>query len=157
MGRGLRFATWISGVILLSACSVVLIRGQRIRCLTGELPTRGDVQADPHLSKLARLLPATARDIRYFVRPFGGVVYADFTIDKDEFIAWNTAQGWSPLRIKTSHYLEASPLNAEMVSVDRGFFYEEKHSRDNNPEVLSSELRVVFDEEKSLCYYRFTD
>lgn len=157
MRRGFRFAARISGIIILWVFLLILTRSQRLRCLQGELPTHRATQSDPSLSMVAQILPATATDIRYFVRPMGRVVYADFTVSKDDFLDWAATQEWSPLPIRSTRYLEASPLNDTLVSVDSGFYYEEKHARGTEPAVLSSELRVIFDLDMSRCYYRFTD
>lgn len=157
MRRGFRFAAWISGIIILWVFLLILNRSQRLRCFKGALPTLSATQSNPSLSIVAQLLPATATDIRYFVRPIGRVVYADFTVSKQDFLDWAATQEWSPLPIQSTRYLEASPLNDTLVSVDSGFYYEEKHARDTGPAVLSSELRVVFDLDTSRCHYRFTD
>jgi len=157
MRQGRRFATCVLGIIILWVCLLVLFRGQRLRCLTGQHQTLNEVQANPDLSIVAQILPATGCDIRYYVRPLGRVVYVDFTVDREEFLDWAAAREWRPLPIQSTRCLEASPLSPKMVCVDHGFFYEEKHARDTDTEVLSSELRVVFDQESSRCYYRFTD
>ncbi|MDI6810039.1 MAG: hypothetical protein QME66_13925 [Candidatus Eisenbacteria bacterium] len=150
------FAVWTLAIALGLMFLLILVRSPRLRSLEGELPTRQAVESDRKLSLLAQILPATARDIHYYVRPLGRVIYVNFTISKAEFLHWAAAQGWQFMEIGSSRYLEASPLNAGLLSVDSGFYYEEKRTQNENPEVITSELRVIFDVNKSRCFYRFT-
>jgi hypothetical protein len=152
----LRFVAWSLSFAIVLVLLLIIGRSPRLRSFDGELPSRQAVESDRNLLMLAKALPATARDIRYYVRPLGCVIYADFTISKAEFLDWAAAQEWHPLEIQSTRYLEVSPLNSRLVSVGSGFCYDEKRTRDASGQEISSELRVVFDLSISRCYYRFT-
>ena len=147
------------GVICISvaiAFLLVLIRSPRLRSFTGQLPSYSAVQTDARLTLLAQILPSTARDISYYIRPHAPVIYVDFTISETEFLEWVAARGWKPMKIDTGQYLEASPLNAGLLCIEKGYYYNEKSFGKDNPRMLITERRVFYDMNKTRCFYRFT-
>lgn len=147
---------WVICISVAIAFLLVLIRSPRLRSFTGQLPSYRAVQTDARLTLLSQILPPTARDISYYVRPNARVIYVDFTISKTEFLEWVAAQGWKPMEIDSRQYLESSPLNAGLLCIEKGYYYNEKNVRKDNPAMLISELRVIFDMNKTRCFYRFT-
>lgn len=100
----------------------------------------------------SRHLPEEARNISYAVKPFGGVVEADFDIDQRKFEIWAAGKGWDITKLKRTHYLDSSLLHSERIEVENGY----KIVRDKNEKGrLRGDIRVIYDSQKSRCYYRY--
>ena len=134
----------------------LVIKSPRRISFNGQIADYTAVKTNKNLVLLADALPSTARQVNYWVKPYSRVVHADFTIGQQEFLNWTVTQGWKPKEIDFTLVLRTCQRDHKLVSVKKGFSYTEQHSKSNNPEILLSDLEVVFDANESRCYYRFT-
>ncbi len=97
-------------------------------------------------------LPKGARNIEYIVKPYGGVLVADFTITEKEFEIWGAVKGWEIRGIDTPRHIRQLSKDSENASVERGYeIYRDRNEKGR----LSGNLEVIYDIEESRCYYRY--
>lgn len=100
-------------------------------------------------------LPAAATDICYAMDgAFGPSSAYEFTISKNDFIAWAKDQGWAIQRItapKTVHqYGDAStdPNDPQETEITSGYFFEWV-----DPQASDNRLTVGYDEDRRRAYW----
>lgn len=134
----------------------IMIRSPRRVSLEGEVVDCSTLRDNITLSLLSDALPREARMIHYRVRPYAGSICADFVINKRTFDEWSVKHGWQPTAIGVAKLVNSCRSSRTQICVTNGFWFAEDLFRKDQPDVLLSSLRVVFDADVSRCYYRFT-
>ena len=152
--RAVAVAAIVAALGLATLLTFLLIRTPQRVVLQGHVPDYAAAKGDEHLGLLAQTLPLRARQISYEVRPYLQSVCADFTVSRKEFRDWAAVREWEPKEIDYPMLLHS--CQGAVVRAEKGLYYSEKHFKQKKPDMLASDLLVIFDEATSRAYYRFT-
>lgn len=139
---------------LLVATFYLLAGLSKAREYHGRITSVDSIDAHNHEVLLAHVLPATAKDIVYMVKPHAVAIYVDFTIPQTEFMEWCIKRGW-----KTEAITREIPFpqvsGGAPHRLSSGLHHEHKNGATDSKDGFAESLEIYYDTRISRCYFRY--